>query len=67
MEQWVYFSQQPYESKLIINKGLCGTGVTWKCLKRYDELYRYNIANDLISYVAFANVSDSMSLIYQEN
>lgn len=51
----------------VINKGLCGTGVTWKCLKRYDELYEYNIANSLISYVAFANVSDSMSLVYQEN
>jgi len=51
----------------VINKGLCGTGVTWKCLKRYDELYGYNIANSLISYVAFANVSDSMSLVYQEN
>ena len=54
-------------SKNVINKGLCGTGVTWKCLKRYDELYGYDIANSLISYVAFANVSDSMSLVYQEN
>ena len=54
-------------SKNVTNKGLCGTGVTWKCLKRYDELYGYNIANSLISYVAFANVSDSMLLTYQEN
>ena len=56
-----------HASKNVVNKGLCGTGVTWKCLKRYDELYGYNIANQLISYVAFANVSDSMSLVYQEN
>lgn len=56
-----------HASHRVINKGLCGTGVTWKCLKRYDELYSYNIANKLISYVAFANVSDSMSLVYQEN
>jgi len=54
-------------SENVKNKGLCGAGVTWKCLKRYDELYGYNIASNLISYVAFANVSDSMSLVYQEN
>lgn len=56
-----------HASHRVTNKGLCGTGVTWKCLKRHDELYGYNIANKLISYVAFANVSDSMSLVYQEN
>lgn len=56
-----------HASSNVINKGLCGCGVTWKCLKRYDELYGHNIASTLISYVAFANVSDSMSLIYQEN
>jgi single-stranded-DNA-specific exonuclease len=54
-------------SKNVINKGLSGCGVTWKCLKRYDELYGYNIAKDLISYVALGNASDSMSMVYQEN
>ena len=54
-------------SKNVVNKGLCGCGVTWKCIKRYDELFGHDIANMLISYVAFANVSDSMSLVYQEN
>lgn len=34
-------------SEDVVNKGLCGTGVTWKCLKRYDELYGYDIANSL--------------------
>lgn len=54
-------------SNNVINKGLSGTGVIWKCLKRYDEIYGYNYAKGLISYVMCSIISDSMSLLYEEN
>lgn len=54
-------------SENVINKGLSGTGVIWKCLKRYDEIYEYNYAKYLISYVMCSIISDSMSLLYEEN
>ena len=54
-------------SNNVINKGLSGTGVIWKCLKRYDEVYNYNYAKYLISYVMCSIISDSMSLLYEEN
>lgn len=54
-------------SNNVINKGLSGTGVIWKCLKRYDETYGYNYAKGLISYVMCSIISDSMSLLYEEN
>ena len=50
----------------VINKGLSGTGVTWKCLSRYDELYGYKYAKQFISYVMVSLISDSCPLIYNE-
>ena len=51
----------------VTNKGLSGTGVSWKCCKRYDELYDCNFAPSLISYVYLSLLSDSMDLTYSEN
>lgn len=49
------------------NKGLSGTGIVWKCCKRYDEIFDYNYASNLISFVALSIISDSMDLTYNEN
>lgn len=54
-------------SNKVVNKGLSGTGVAWKTCKRYDELYGYNFSKKLISYVAIANIGDSMSFTFTEN
>lgn len=54
-------------SENVANKGLSGTGVVWKCLKRFDEIYGFNYARSLISYVMCSIISDSMSLLYEEN
>jgi single-stranded-DNA-specific exonuclease len=53
-------------SKNVINKGLSGCGVTWKCLSRYDELYGYKYAKQFISYVMITLLSDSCPLNYNE-
>lgn len=48
------------------NKGLSGTGVTWKCLNCYDKKYGYKYSNNFISYVMVSLISDSCPLIYDE-
>lgn len=41
----------------------CGTLVTWHCCSYVNK----KIANELISYVAIANIGDSMSMLSEEN
>ena len=51
----------------VTNKGLSGTGVTWKILRVYDNMFHLNYSNKYISYVFISIISDSMDIRYYEN
>ena len=53
-------------SEKIENKGLCGTGVTFKVMQAIDNKLGVKYSSNFISYVWLANVSDSVSLIHPE-
>lgn len=49
------------------NKSLSGVGVVWKFLQYYDEMEKWNYANDYLDLVAFGVISDVMQMITPEN
>lgn len=49
------------------NKGLSGTGVTWKFLKALDKKFNVNYSSEFVSYVALSIISDSCPMQYEEN
>ena len=48
------------------NKELCGAGIVYKFLQALDEELWVEFADDYLDLVAFANISDNMSLISYE-
>ena len=53
-------------SKNVENKGLCGTGVTFKVMQAIDKQLNVNYSKHFISYVWLANVSDSVPFTHPE-
>ena len=50
-----------------INKNLSGAGVAWQFCRRYDQIYHYDYADNLIDLAALGIVSDMMSVLELEN